>query len=380
MSIFSKNRKIKETKDTKIITLNDKSYHYHGDVLQNDIVRASLRPITSAASKLAIVISRNKKEDTTDTPLIEYLRKLLLKPSPVYNMQKILEIIALQRTLFGNAYVLIIKNSNNIPIQLQPLYPSSVKAVQDCTGTIFLQMSMLDGTVATYKYDDIIHLRRDNTNSMFGSSLVSTLQRILEVSETADYAVQNAINNANAIRILLKFNGDLSEKDKARVTDTFIRNWYGKDKQNTNGVAYSDNRYEVTKFDNSYYVPDKDIYAALPKRIYNLFGVSENIINNSMSEDEYNNFYETVIEPIARELAQELATKFLTPNLQQKGYIVTASALNLINCSMSTKLALGDQANYGRLSTNEWRTAMGLSPIPDGDEYVKRLDAEYVKE
>lgn len=380
MGIFSKNRKIKETKDTKIITLNDKSYHYHGDVLQNDIVRASLRPITSAASKLSIVISRNKKEDTADTPLIEYLKKLLLKPSPVYNMQKILEIIALQRTLFGNAYILIIRNNNNIPVQLQPLYSSSVKAIQDNAGTVFLQMTLTDGSCVAYRYDDIIHLRRDNTDGMFGTSIVPTLQRILAVSETADYAVQNAINNANAIRILLKFNGDLSEKDKARVTDTFIKNWYGKDKQNTNGVAYSDNRYEVTKFDNSYYVPDKDIYNSLPKRIYNLFGVSENIVNNSMSEDEYNNFFETVIEPIARELAQELTIKFLTPNLQQKGYIVTASALNLINCSMSTKLALGDQANYGRLSTNEWRTAMGLPPVENGDEYVKRLDAEYVKE
>ena len=295
-------------------------------------------------------------------------------------MQKILEIVALQRTLYGNAYVLIVKNNNNIPVQLQPLYPSSVKAIQDSTGTVFLQMTMQDGSCVTYRYDDIIHLRRDNTNGMFGTSIVPTLQRILAVSETADYAVQNAINNANAIRILLKFNGDLSEKDKSRVTDTFVKNWYGKDKQNTNGVAYSDNRYEVTKFDNSYYVPDKDIYNSLPKRIYNLFGVSENIVNNSMSEDEYNNFYETIIEPIARELAQELTIKFLTPNLQQKGYIVTASALILINCSMSTKLALGDQANYGRLSTNEWRTAMGLPPIENGDEYVKRLDATYVKE
>jgi hypothetical protein len=48
---------------------------------------------------------------------------------------------------------------------------------------------------------------------------------------------------------------------------------------------------------------------------------------------------------------------------------------------MSTKLALYQAVDRGSMVPNEWRKILGnLTPLPGGDEPIRRLDTQPVKE
>ena len=47
--------------------------------------------------------------------------------------------------------------------------------------------------------------------------------------------------------------------------------------------------------------------------IYKYFGLSDDIVRGQYNEDQYNAFYESVIEPIAIKLSQEFTEKLFTP-------------------------------------------------------------------
>ena len=79
-------------------------------------------------------------------------------------------------------------------------------------------------------------------------------------------------------------------------------------------------------------------------------------------------------------MSQEYTRKLFSRRQQGFGNTIYFDAGNLMQASLSTKLALQAMVDRGALTPNEWRATFNLSPVEGGDKPLRRLDTVAVDE
>ena len=146
----------------------------------------------------------------------------------------------------------------------------------------------------------------------------------------------------------------------------------------TFGAAGVDAKADAIRIEPKDYVPNALQMSSTEKRIYSFFNTNEKIVSSSYTEDEWNSYFEIVIEPVAIQLAEEFTRKLFTRKERGFGNWIYFDAANLQCASLSTKLALQAMVDRGALTPNEWRDTFNLSPVKDGDKPLRRLDTQTV--
>jgi len=236
------------------------------------------------------------------------------------------------------------------------------------------------GKTVTFKYTDLIHLRKDFNNSeLFGDSPAEVLAPLMEIINTSDQGIVKAIKNSNIIKWLLKFNQTLRPEDLKKATTQFITD-YMNIESSTVGAAATDAKVDAQQVDPKDYVPNYKQTEATVKRIYSFFNTNEKIIQGNYSEDEWISYYEASIEPVVLQLSGEYTRKLFTRRERGFGNNIVFESSNLTFASMATKLKLVSFVDRGILNPNEVREILNLVPIPGGDVYIRRLDTMPVNE
>lgn len=83
---------------------------------------------------------------------------------------------------------------------------------------------------------------------------------------------------------------------------------------------------------------------------------------------------------MAGQMAGEYTRKLFSRRERGHGNKIYFDAGNLHCASLSTKLALQAMVDRGALTPNEWRATLNLSPVPDGDKPLRRLDTQTVNQ
>lgn len=381
MALFFKRKKDKPSEATviKMMTMLDNDcYSWDGVIYHSDIVRACVRPIARAVGRLSPKhIRRTTKENLITNPE-PYIKWILDNPNPIMSGQKLREKMTIQLLLNNNAYALIVRDAYNMPIGIYPIICTDAKAVNDQNGRLILQFFMPDGKIFAFDYSDIIHLRNDyNANDIFGSPLAPALAPLMDMVATSDGGIIKAIKNSNIIRWLLQFSSAMRPEDLESNAVNFAETFLSSSSKSI-GVAAVDAKATATQIKPTDFVPNAAQTDRTTDRIYSLFNVNENIIQSKLNEDEYNAFYESVIEPIAIDFAEEFSRKLFAGKQLAEGNRIVFDAANLQYASMKTRLALVAMVDRGALTPNEWRETLNLAPIVGGDKPIRRLDTEAV--
>ena len=92
--------------------------------------------------------------------------------------QMLQEKVANQLALNHNAFILIVRDEFEKPVELYPIPCSSVEAFYK-ENELFLRFVFLNGRESTFPYSDIIHLRDDlNEDDIFGESPMEALSQL----------------------------------------------------------------------------------------------------------------------------------------------------------------------------------------------------------
>ena len=110
------------------------------------------------------------------------------------------------------------------------------------------------------------------------------------------------------------------------------------------------------------------------ERIYSFFNTNKKIVQSSYNEDEWISYYEARIEPDAMQMSNEYTRKLFTRRERGFGNQIIFEASSLQYASMKTKLNLMQMVDRGAMTPNEWRVIMNMTPLPGGDEPIRRLD------
>lgn len=380
---FKKKTKEKTTEVSSYQMMSDTGtgyYSWNGDIYKSDIVRSAMRPKAQTIGK---AVAKHMKKDADGKLMVNddpYMRFLLEEPNEMMTMQLLLEKLANQLELNGNAFALIDRDENGYPVRLYPLVGTQFRLLQGEQGTLYLNCFLLTGKQYTFRYADIIHLRKDfNDNDYFGDSLAPALAPLMEIVSTTDQGIVKAIKNSNVIRWLLKFNQVLRPEDIEENTKAFTKSFLSEEAE-SGGAAGVDTKAEAIQIEPKDYVPNERQMAVTKERIYSLFNSNEKIVQSKYTENEWISYYESQIEPVLMQLSGQFSVKLFSRRDRFDGNSIIFESSALTFASMKTKLGLAALVDRGVLTRNEMRSYFNLSPVEGGDVMVLRLDTATLRE
>lgn len=386
--LFDRIRNIgKKRSYTKVEFITQKENGYFswgGNLYHSDIVRACIRPKVKAIGKLVAkhvreTVTRNGTCKIETNPDV-YMKFLLEEPNPMMSGQKLQEKLATQLCLNGNAFALIVRDQNGLPMELYPIDCQSAEAFTGANGHLYVKFTMCrTSQVYTFSYSDLIHLRADiYDNKVFGTSIAPALCDLMEVVSKTDQSILHAITNSAVIRWLMMFKQTLRPEKQIEHTERFAKQFLSA--ENGTGVAGVDSTAEMKQVTPNDYVPNAAIMKQTLERLYNMFNTNSNIVQSSFTEDEWNSYYEAEVEPVAVDLQNEYTRKLFSRRERSFGNRIVFEAANLQCSSVNTRLAFVQMVDRGSMSPNEWRKLFNWAPIEGGDKPIRRLDTAQVTE
>jgi HK97 family phage portal protein len=353
-------------------------YSWNGTLYKSDIVRAAIRPKARAIGKaVGKHIRETIKDNVKDTKVNPdaYMKFLLEEPNPYMTGQMLQEKLAVHLEINNNAFAWINRNNDGYPMEIYPITAVAVNAIQNDTGELFLKFNLKTGKVVTFKYTDIIHLRKDfNSNEIFGDSPTEVLLPLMEVITTSDQGIVKAIKNSSIIRWLLKYNQNLRPEDIKKNAKEFADSFLNTETSESVGVAGVDSKADAIQVEPKDYVPNATQMDRTVQRIYSFFNTNDKIVQGKYTEDEWISYYEENVEPDIIQLSGEYTRKLFSRKERGFGNKIIFESANLTFASMQTKLNLVQFVDRAIMNPNEVREVLNMAPRAGGDDYVLRKD------
>ena len=380
------NRDVTVSKYKLVSDMGNNYYGFDGKIYESDIIRSCIRPKAQAVGKaLGKHIRKTIKdnESTISENPVTYIKFLLEEPNPYMTGQLLQEKMTTQLQLNNNAFALIQRDNNNLPCAIYPIAASMAEAIQDSTGELYLRFTYRNGEIYTFKYTDIIHLRKDfNEDDIFGTSPARAITSLMNIVTTTDQGIVKAIKNSNVVKWLLQFKQTLRPEDIKKNTKQFVDDYLKADENSeTVGAAATDAKFDAKQVDPKDYVPNAPVIDRTTERIYSFFNTNKDIVQSSYTENQWISYYEAEIEPVIIQLSGEYSRKIFSRRERGFGNSIVFESNNLTFASMTTKLQLVQYVDRGIMNPDELREILNMAPIPNGlgQQYIRRLDTAVIE-
>lgn len=344
------------------------------DLYHSDVVRSAVHAIASSAAKLtAKHIVRTETGINSTNSSENWL--LSHRPNEHMNAYDFLYKMVTQRELQNNAFALIIRDETGKPIAFYPIDFSMVEFMETQNDEVFVHFSLASGKKLIVPYSDVIHLRKHfNKDDMFGESNARTLLPTTELIHTSNEGIINAVKTSAYLRGLIKFTQSmLKPEDLKAQRDAFVKDYMSM--ENNGGIAALDSKAEYQELKTNPMMVDSKQMELIESKVYKYFNINASIVQSDYTEDQWNAFYESVLEPIAIQLSLEFTAKLFTKNSLTRGHEIIFEANRLQYASATTKISLvRDLMPLGLFTLNEAREIFNLSPVEDGDKRIQTLN------
>jgi HK97 family phage portal protein len=301
-------------------------------------------------------------------------RLLQLNPNKYMNgkdfLAKVRNILEIKNT----AFVYIERDNTGKVIGFYPVPYQTYTAVEYKNG-LYVQFSF-DGTAVNQlvvPWEDLAVLRKDYLMSDIGGENNKPLLGTLDVINTMDQGLENAVKSTANLRGILKSTkAMLSPDDLKKQKDNFVKDYMNI--SNAGGIASLDATQEFKEINLKPTTATAEEQDSYRERVYRYFGVNEKIIKSNYSESEYDAFYESRIEPVLVALSLEFTRKIFTDREISFGAEIWYESNRLQFASAKTKISMVSLVDRGLMTPNEYRALFNMAPYEGGDEFVLRLD------
>jgi HK97 family phage portal protein len=334
------------------------------DIWRSDLVRSCIRAISEHTSKANAVSNKP-----------EIAQLLNTKPNMYMNGKAFLTKIRNWLEVKNTAFIFI--NREPLTAKVLGFYPVPYESFEgiEAEGELFIKFYFAGSSERQLilPWADLAVMRKDYYSSdIWGDDNGAILEK-LDIINTADQGVANAVKSTANLRGILKSTkAMLKREDIKEQQQQFIEDYMNL--SNNAGIASLDASMDFQPIKMEPIVADSALVKEYRDDVFRYYGVNDKILMSQYSEDEMEAFYEARIEPFLVELGTELTRKVFTDReLALKNYIIYES--NRIGyASNKTKLNMIQLVDRGILTPNELRQVFNLAPYDGGDEFIRRLD------
>ena len=297
-------------------------------------------------------------------------------PNPLMNTFDFLYKIITILYKYNNAFIFIQKDNSGMVTGFYPIEAGSYELLQDGSGEIYLNFNFINGQKYFLPYNEIIHLRRFFDNHEIYGDSNNSLQAPLMVANTAMQGIDNAIKTSSYLRGILKFTQNmLKQSDLVKFKDNFVKDFMNI--ENESGIAVLDQRAEFQEVNTEPVTLTKDQLSYTKENIYDYFNINENIIRGKFTDEEWNAFFESVIEPLSIQFSLEFTNKIFTREAVRSGHKIIFSVDRIQYAKTTTKIdLLKELAILGIYTIDEARGILDMPPIggADGKKRIQTLN------
>lgn len=348
--------------------------NYNGDFKNDPDVKACVDAIARNGAKMHPTHIRNYFKDNKlvmENVKGNLYRLLAKQPNEIQNAYKFYYQIITQLELYNNAIVYIRRNSD---LKVEGLYPIEFTEAKfyEYNSKLWIKFKFGRTQERFVPYDNCIHLTRFvSKDGMFGGSSIP-LTKVLSIKHILDEGMINAIKTTQSIKGVLKSTkAMLKPEDVKKMRDEFIKDFVKG--SNETGIGGLDATTDFTPVKIEPTTASDTQIKTFDSKVLNYFGVNEKIIQSNYDENEWNAFYESILEPIATQMSLEFSNKLFTPTEKGYGNEIIFESNRLQYASNNTKVALLRYAN-NIMTVNELREIFNLSPREDGDVILQDLN------
>jgi len=385
-NIFKKNENVTKnvSNDSAYTGFNGFSYaqsNYNSlsSVLDMDLVNQCIEKIQNEVSKITPQHTQYKNNSLVSVN--SDIQRILNNPNPNMTMFDFL-----QKTI----YILYSRNNcflypmyetyykDGIPLQrllgIYPLQPTSAE-FREKDEELYINLSFNNGTNYTFKYADIIHLRRRfRDNEMFGTYDIEPLLKNAQINNDLISSLNKSIQASLSVQGIINYGTALA---KDSITKD-IASFEDKLKKSLTGIFGMDNQSTYTPITSSPKIIDAVTLEFMSKLVTNHYGVSKPILDTTTTREQYEMWHTLTIKPLLEQFTQAFTKTLFTQRELALGNKIEFYNLTKLNFLAGGELnvAVITLTNIGGITINEVRVAYGLPPLPEeiGGKTVQSLN------
>ena len=339
---------------------------YHGDLEYDPDVLSCIDAIARNGAKMHPKHIRDNKDGMKNLKGRTY-RILAKQPNEFQNAYQFYYQLIATLEIYNDAFAWVKKDND---LRIQAIYPLMYDEGKyyEYNDKLFLRFKFGRMKSKYVPLDECIHLTRFvGTNGLSGGSSKPII-KTLSMKHILDEGIINAIKTTSSIKGLLKSTKALLKpEDVKKMRDQFVDDFIRKADKSGIGGLDATTEFIPVKIEPTT-ASDGQI-KEIDNKVLSYFGLNENILQSKYSEDEWNAFYESVLEPIGLQMSLEFTNKIFTPTEKDFGNEIMFESNRLQYASNTTKINL---IRYGSniFTINEQREVFNLAPIEGGDKFM----------
>lgn len=345
---------------------------YKGDYKNEIDIRACIDAIARNGAKMhprhiRNYFSKEQNQEVLENVKGNLYRILAKQPNEIQNAYKFYYQVIYDLETNNNSIIYI---SRDADLKVKGLYPLWFDNCEfyEYQGDLWIKFKFSKGRERFVPLSSCIHLTRGvSKDGIFGGN-IEPLKKVLSMKHILDEGIINAIRTTQSIKGIVKTTKALLKpEDVKAMRDQFVKDFI--ESADKAGIGGLDATTEFTPVKIEPTTASDTQIKTIDDKILKYFGISEKIITSDYSENEWNAFYESILEPIGLQMSLEFTNKLFTPTEKGFGNEILFESNRLQYASNSTKI---DVLRYASniMSINELREIFNLSPIENGDVFM----------
>lgn len=342
--------------------------NWGGAIYESEIVRAAIDARARHISKL--------KVETIGTANPSLQSKLALGPNQWMTWSQFLYRVSTILDVTNTAFIVPVFDDRMIITGVYPILPTRCELVE-YKGEVWLRYHFRHGQTAAVECRKCAVLTKHQYKSDFFGDTNAPLKETMQLIHIQNQGIEEGVKNAATFRFMATLNNfssaaDLA-KERARFTETNLST-----ESKSGGFLLFPNTYkDVKQIDVKPYSIDSEQMRQIRENVFNYFGVSEAVLQNSAKNEELEGFFDGAIEPFAIQFSEAMTKMLFSERERAQGSYLIANANRLQYMSTSQKVQMAQQLlDRGVMSRNEARELFNYGTIEGGDAFFIR--GEYI--
>lgn len=339
-----------------------------GSLYESELVRAAIDARARHISKLKVEIRSGKGANLTlgagyAPNEFQTWGQFLYRVSTILDMQ-------------NTAFIVPIENEFAEITGYYPILPSRCVIKEGLDGTEWLVYEFSSGDSAAVEFKRCGVLTKFQYRDDFFGESNSALSPTLDLIDIQNQGITEGVKSSASFRFMAKLTNFSDPKDLAEEQKRFTRENLQAD---AGSMLLFPNTYgDIKQIQSSPFVIDSAQRNAIETNVKNYFGVNDDILQNKVTGDMWNAFYEGAVEAFAIQFSDVMTKMTFSEKEQADGALIMATANRLQYMSNSDKLEYAAQmADRGIMNRDEIREMLQLPPLPNGEGQAYTIRGEY---
>ena len=343
--------------------------NWNGAIYESEIVRAAIDARARHISKL--------KVETVGSANPSLQSKLAQGPNQWQTWSQFLYRVSTILDVTNNCFICPVFDERMIITGVFPILPSSCTLVE-YDGEVWLRYQFANGQMAAVEYKKCALLTKHQYHSDFFGDSNYPLKETMQLIHIQNQGIQEGVKNAATFRFMATLNNFSSATDLAKERERF-RDANLSTESKSGGFLLFPNTYkDIKQVDVKPYAVDPQQMQQIRENVFNYFGVSEAVLQNSAKAEDLEAFFDGAIEPFAIQLSEALTKMLFSERERAQGSFIIANANRLQYMSTSQKVQMAKElGDRGAILIDEIRELFNYAPLPDGSGQVAPIRGEY---